>query len=181
MHSWAKEGEELRLLQFEKERDKREKREKKETDPVALCCYGMLRGDNGKMMVRFVEGRPVSQVSIDYLEWVCECLAKEGKRVLLMIWDNASWHVSKAVRAWLRSHNRSARRAQQKGEAAVRIMPFYLPVKSPWLNPIEPKWLHGKKAIVEPKRRLSADEVRTRVYGYFRCKPLEPLIQKHLP
>jgi hypothetical protein len=26
-----------------------------------------------------------------------------------------------------------------------------LPVKSPWLNPIEPRWLHGKRAIVEPQ------------------------------
>ncbi len=133
------------------------------------------------MMLRFVEGRAVSGVTVDYLEWVCERLAEEGKKVLLLIWDNAGWHVSKEVRAWIRSHNRAAREVQKKGGSAVRIMPFWLPVKSPWLNAIEPKWLHGKKAIAEPQRRLSSEEVRTRVYAYFRCKLLQPLIQKQLP
>ena len=40
---------------------------------------------------------------------------------------------------------------------------MYLPTYSPWLNPIEPKWVHGKRAIVEPDRKLTADEVRQRV------------------
>jgi hypothetical protein len=44
-----------------------------------------------------------------------------------------------------------------------------LPSKSPWLNPIEPKWVHGKRAIVEPDRLLSAQEVMTRVYAYYGC------------
>ncbi|SEI60973.1 hypothetical protein SAMN04244572_01056 [Azotobacter beijerinckii] len=52
------------------------------------------------MLLRFVKGRPVSQVTEDFLAWVCERLASEGKKALLMIWDNASWHVSHRVRAW---------------------------------------------------------------------------------
>ena len=81
-------------------------------------------------------------------------LQHAGVRVWLLIWDNASWHVSKRVRAWIRAHNRTVKR----GGAGVRILPCYLPVKSPWLNPIEPKWVHGKRAIVEPTRLLSAQE-----------------------
>ena len=38
-----------------------------------------------------------------------------------------------------------------------------LPVKSPWLNPIEPRWLHGKRAIVEPERTLTTHELMDRV------------------
>jgi hypothetical protein len=38
-----------------------------------------------------------------------------------------------------------------------------LPSKSPWLNPIEPKWVHGKRAVSEPDRLLSADELEARV------------------
>src|SRR3954470_7790782 len=38
-------------------------------DPVegakALACYGILRADTGGMMLRFVAGRPVSQVTED--------------------------------------------------------------------------------------------------------------------
>ena len=41
--------------------------------------------------------------------------------------------------------------------------------KSPWLNPIEPKWVHGKRAIVEPDRLLSAQEIMERVYAYYGC------------
>src|SRR5918995_2368932 len=141
-------------------------------DPKALACYGLLRGDTGGMMLRFVQGRPVSQVTEDFLAWACDRLAAEGKAALLLIWDNAAWHVSKRVRAWIKAHNRTAR-----AEGGVRIVACFLPVKSPWLNPIEPKWAHGKKAIVEPERLLAAREVRTRVCEYYGCEHLEPLTQ----
>jgi hypothetical protein len=45
----------------------------------------------------------------------------------------------------------------------------HLPVKSPWLNPIVPKWEHGKRAIVEPARPLSAHELADRVCTYMGC------------
>ena len=48
------------------------------------------------MHLRFVLGRPVSQVTIDFLEWLCEQVQAQGKRVLVLIWDNASWHGSQA-------------------------------------------------------------------------------------
>ena len=51
----------------------------------------------------------------------------------------------------------------------VRILVCCLPVKSPWLNPIEPKWVHGQRAIVEPARLLSAQEVADRVCSYHGC------------
>ena len=163
MHAWA-DGHPLRLVEHVVPRG--------DPDPKALSCYGLLRADTGRMMVRFVSGRPVSQVTEDYLAWVCERLRAEGKKALLLVWDNAAWHVSKRVRAWIRSHNREARAA-----GGVRIVACFLPVKSPWLNPIEPKWAHGKKAIVEPERLLAAAEVRTRVCDYYGCEHLEPLTQ----
>jgi hypothetical protein len=43
-------------------------------------------------------------------------------------------------------------------------------------NPIEPKWAHGKKAVVEPERLLAAAEVRARACDYG-CEHLEPLTQ----
>jgi len=33
-------------------------------DPVAIACYGLLRADTRQMLLRFVDGRPVSQVTI---------------------------------------------------------------------------------------------------------------------
>lgn len=164
MHAWTVPDDPLRLVERSVP--------KGDADPKALSCYGLLRADTGRMLLRFVTGRPVSQVTEDYLAWVCERLKSEGKKGLLLVWDNAAWHASKRVRAWIRAHNRKA-----KEEGGVRIVACFLPVKSPWLNPIEPKWAHGKKAIVEPEHLLSAAEVRTRVCDYYGCEHLEPLTQ----
>ena len=164
LHAWA--GEEpLRLKQLEARKD--------DPDPKALCCYGLLRADTGGMLLRFVDGRPVSQVTEEFLEWVCSRLGAEGKRVLLLVWDNASWHVSGRVRSWIKAHNRGVKR-----EGGVRILACGLPIKAPWLNPIEPCWLHGKRAILEPGRKLTAAEVKERVCEHFGCEHVEPLTQK---
>ncbi len=60
----------------------------------------------------------------------------------------------------------------------MRIVACYLPVKSPWLNAIEPKWVHGKRAIIEAERKLTAAEVEERVCRYYRCEQLERLTQQ---
>lgn len=164
LHAWT-DDEPLRLIQPEKAKD--------DPDPKALSCYGLLRADTGGMLLRFVEGRPVSQVTEEFLAWVCERLAAEGKKALLLIWDNASWHISKRVQSWIKEHNKRA-----KKEGGVRILACGLPVKSPWLNAIEPKWQHGKKAISEPERKLAAKEVRERVCSYYHCEQLPPLVQE---
>lgn len=141
--------------------------------PAALACYGIYRQDTGGMLVRFVDGRPVSQVTEDFLGWACGVFAAEGKKVFVLVWDNAAWHVSKRVRRWIGRHNRRVRRAK----TGCRIRVCGLPIKAPWLNPIEPKWVHGKRAIVEPDRKLTPDEVKERVWAHFGCKPTEPLKQ----
>jgi len=78
-------------------------------------------------------------------------------------WDNASWHRSQAVRRWSRQHNQQVKR----GAKGVRLVVCHLPSNSPWLNPIEPKWVHGKRAVSEPDRLLSANELEARVYAYY--------------
>jgi hypothetical protein len=163
LHAWT-DDQPLRLVEQTASRA--------DPDPKALCCYGLLRADDGQMLLRFVQGRPVSQVTEDFLAWVCTRLAAEGKKALLLVWDNASWHISQRVRDWIKAHNRQA-----KQEGGVRILACRLPSKSPWLNPIEPKWAHGKKAIVEPERLLTAQEVQTRVCTHYHCDQEEPLKQ----
>lgn len=59
------------------------------------------------------------------------------------------------------------------GKKGVRILPFYLPTQSPWLNPIEPKWVHGKRNVVEGNGLLTANQLIERVSAYYRS-PLEP-------
>ena len=117
------------------------------------------------MLLRFVDGQPCGAMTTQYLAWLCTQLAYDGLTALLLIWDNASWHKSHAVRAWIKAHNYLVKHQA----ARVRILPFLLPIKSPWLNPIEPKWVHGKRAVVEPDRTLPALELAQRVCGYFDC------------
>jgi hypothetical protein len=164
MHAWTGAGP-LRLVERDVPRS--------DPDPKALSCYGVLRQDTGGMLLRFVRGRPVSQVTEDFLAWVCDRLSAEGKTALLLVWDNASWHISRRVRAWIKARN-----VRAKAEAGVRIVACPLPVKAPWLNPIEPKWAHGKTAIVEPDRLLTADQVKDRVFAYYGCEPSPSLEQK---
>jgi hypothetical protein len=139
--------------------------------PEAVACYGLLRQDTGGMLLRFCDGRPVSATTEEYLGWACRELAAEGKRVLVLIWDNAAWHVSQRVKRWIARHNRRVAR-EKKG---CRIRVCGLPIKAPWLNPIEPKWVHGKRAVVEPDRKLTADELRDRVHDYYGCPRHPPL------
>lgn len=141
--------------------------------PEALGCYGLLRGDTGGMLLRVVAGRPVSRVTEDFLAWACDRPAAEGKTAPLRARGNASWHISRRVRAWIKAHNRRA-----KATGGGRIVACRLPIKSPWPNPIEPQGAHGKKAVVEPGRLLTAQEVKERVCAYYGCERSEPLVQK---
>jgi hypothetical protein len=121
--------------------------------------------------LRFVDGRPVSGITTRFLAWCCEKLEAAGKRVWVLIWDNASWHTSKEVKEWIASHNRRVK----KSGRGVRIISCLLPKQSPWLNAIEPKWIHGKRKVVEPDGLLTAYELADRVCGVFDCPHYEHL------
>lgn len=169
LHSWQAD-EPLRLQQKERERN--------DPEPQAISCYGGWLQREGKMHLRFVEGQPNSTITIAYLRWLAGELAAGGKTRAVVVWDNAPWHVSKAVKGWLREHNQAALAARRKGEAAVQLVPCWLPTKSPWLNPIEVQWVHGKRAVVEPSRKLSAEELEGRVCSYYKCEPQAHLAQE---
>jgi hypothetical protein len=48
-------------------------------EPKALACYGLWLPERVRMLLRFVEGRPVSPVTCAFLGWVAEQLAAEGR------------------------------------------------------------------------------------------------------
>jgi hypothetical protein len=126
-----------------------------------------------KVWLRFVDGRPVSAITTRFLSWCCQKLEAVGKRVWVLIWENASWHVSKEVREWIAAHNREVK---DSGEGGVRIISCLLPTKSPWLTgSMEPKWVHGKRKVVEPEGLLTAYELAERVCAVFDCPHYEHL------
>ena len=57
----------------------------------------------------------------------------------------------------------------KRGETAVRLVACRLPVKRPWRNPIEPKWVHGKRRAVAPDRTLTARETAERACAALGC------------
>jgi transposase len=163
VHSWVEAGDPVRLLQKEPRKD--------DPEPKALSCYGLYLPGLAESWLRFVDGRPVSAITTQFLEWSCRRLRQRGKKALLLIWDNASWHKSHEVRDWIDAHNR---RVKESGRG-VRIVACPLPTKSPWLNAIEPKWIHSKRKVTELDRLLGAYELADRVCGVFGCPHYEHL------
>lgn len=161
VYAWMGDDQVLRLVEQSVAKD--------DPDPKALSCYGLLVrqvDEPDQIWLRFVDGRPVSAITTQYLAWCSEKLAAAGKKVLVLTWDNASWHISREVRGWLREHNRRV-----KGEGqGVRIITCCLPIKSPWLNPIEAHWVHGKRKVAEPASLLSSQELADRVCAHFGCQ-----------
>lgn len=164
LHAFSQAGKPMRLVG--------RSQEKGDPDPKALAAYGMLvrstepgGGMDERVLLRFVDGRPVSSITTRFLHWSLGRLEAMGKKALLLIWDNASWHVSREVEEWIAAHNR---RVKESG-SGVRVVTCLLPVKSPWLNPIEPMWVHGKRKVVEPEGPLDAHELADRACEVFGC------------
>ncbi|MBI3964131.1 MAG: transposase [Chloroflexi bacterium] len=164
MHAWADDSQPLRLVQ--------QTVANADPDRKALACSGLLLPASNEVWRRFLDGRPVSAVTTVFLAWCGQELAARGKTALLLLWDNAAWHLSQAVQTWIRQHNRQTKQTGQ----GVRLIVCPLPIKSPWLNPIEPRWVHTKRRVVEPTRLLPARELAARV-----CDALGCTYHEHIP
>jgi hypothetical protein len=172
LHSWVEHRQSTKLIQ--------QTYTKADPDPKALACYGLLvrwKNDKAhlkeKIWLRFVAGNPCKELTLKYLQWSCSKARQAGRRVLVMFWDHASWHVSQVVMDWVHKHNRQVKQARK----GVRLLICFLPKKSPWLNSIEPMWIHAKRKVVEPDRKLSAQEVVSRVCLVF-ANPVLAFLQK---
>jgi hypothetical protein len=148
-------------------------RPKDDPDPKVLACYGLLlrwhpsqEPPKEEVWLRFVVGRPISGVTTAFLWWVCGKLEALGKKALLLVWDNASWHISQEVKGWIKDHHR---RVKEEGKG-IRILTGPRPIKSPWLNPIEPHWVHAKGKVAEADGLLAAGELAQRVCDQFGCQ-----------
>jgi hypothetical protein len=161
LYSWVEGKESLRLIEQSVAKD--------DPDSKAMACYGLLVRDGlssqDETWLRFVDGRPVSEITTTYLAWCCTKFEAKGKKVFVLVWDNASWHVGKKVQGWIKAHNRQVK-LEGKG---IRIVQCRLPIKSPWLNPIEPYWVHGKRKVAEADGHLSSHELMERVCALFGC------------
>src|SRR5512143_58325 len=105
------------------------------------------------MLLRFVDGRPVSAMTCAFLAWVTERLAAAGIRVLALRWDNASWHTSRAVRGWITAHNRHVKASRQGCRMLVCRLPRKEPVAQPDRAQVGPRQARRGRADAHAHRR----------------------------
>ncbi len=153
LQAWAAAGEALHLIARTPGRDEPNK---------ALACYGARRQDTQAVLLYLCDGQPKSEYTWLMITRLLAVARQENKRVLAIIWDHASWHKSKRLKQWLRTYNQQAKR---KGD--VRVFILLLPKQSPWLNSIEPCWIHAKRKVCEPDGKLSVDELKRRLCAHF--------------
>jgi hypothetical protein len=91
----------------------------------------------------------------------------------MLMWAHAFGHISREVRQWIRWHNGTV-----KHTGGGRLIRCRLPSKSPWLNPIAPKWVQGKRAVAEPVRPLAVAELMQRICADDHCSREEPIVHK---
>jgi len=156
-HAWAAQGRPLRLVQ---------PAIPPKTEYKALACYGAVRQDTQQVALSFTSGQPNSADTLAFLPHLLMVARREHKQVVVVIWDNASWHKAKAVRSWIHTHNRQAKRDHD-----VRLLTCLLPKQSPWLNPIEPRWIHAKRKVCEPHDTRSPLELKRRLAAHFKTIP----------
>ena len=153
MHSWAAPGQPLRLV---------ERQPKPGEADQAIACFGAVRQDCGERFLYFCDGQPNTDNIILMLKRLLLVAQREGKHVLAVIWDRASWHKSKKLRRWINAYNQFAKR-----HGKVRLLTCLLPIKSPWLNPMEAHWIHAKRKVAEPDGELTAFQLKQRLCTHF--------------
>lgn len=75
--------------------------------------------------------------------------ATHGHRFLVIVWDNAPWHLARRLHRLLARYNRHAKR-----HGRMRVLLFALPIKAPWLMPLEAVFGQTKRAV-GPRERKS--------------------------
>lgn len=132
----------------------------------ALACYGAVRHGTNQMLLAFCPGQPHSDFTLAFLPQIIAATAAAQKQIAIVVWDHASWHKSKRVKCWVHAHNKKV-----KATGGVRIIIWLLPKKAPWLNPIEPHWLHGKRAVLEPgATELTPTILTQRLCAYYQTE-----------
>jgi hypothetical protein len=144
--------------------------------PKALACEGRRRRprpqEAHQRWRRLGAGRPGRAGTLEVLAWGSAHRVAQGGTALRLLWANASWHRSHAVRHGRRPHTQQGKR----GAVGVRGVGCPLPSHSPWLTPLAPQGVQGKRAVAAADRLRSADELAARVSAYEGGQREAPLV-----
>lgn len=142
-HMWMRKGEQVRIPTPIQNKD--------------VHLYGALELNSGEIFSTFhPKGR--SEYTICYLE---QLEANYPEQQILVLWDQARYHTSKAVTEWLEQH--------------PRITTMLLPKYAADLNPIEAIWRHLKNRVAANLTR-SLKAIKEAVIRFFKeHQPIELL------
>ena len=112
-----------------------------------FVLYGALDVLTGKVLA---ETHPKGRS--DYTKDFLTSLLSEVEGKILLVWDNASWHTSKAVGKLIEKHE--------------RLEVLALPTRSPQANPIEDLWRRLKNSVAANLER-SLDALRAACREFF--------------
>jgi len=111
--------------------------------------YGFLNITNG-VQHAFKKERQNSVITVKVLEALCK--EYKGKKIVLY-WDNAPWHRSKEVKAWL-----------SKAGCKIRLELF--PPYAPELNPQEHVWKEGRSKTTHNQFIENIDQATDKFVDY---------------
>lgn len=127
----------------------------------AWVLYAALEVVSGKVQRHYAPRCNQTQVR-QQLEHLLQHYQSERKRVLVVLWDNASWHTAKALRHWYHRYNQQAKR-----EGGIRLWLVPLPSRSPWLNAIEAVFGQAKRHIVGNRRVHPPSRLKQKTERYY--------------
>ena len=127
-----------------------------EVDKTAL--FAALDDETQESFLRWADGQPNSERMIVFLKSLMAHWTEKGKRFIVLFWDRASFHTSRRVRCWIRDYNQQA-----KAQGLTRLIPFWLPSRSPWLMPLEAVFGSVKHRVLGDRSFESLFELRVAV------------------
>ena len=132
------------------------------------ALYAALNDETQEALLSWSEGQPNIANTLRFLEHLMAHYRTQGTKVVVLFWDHAAWHTSRATRAWLKAYNQNAKRV-----GLTRILVCYLPKRSPWLMPLEPVFGWTKHQILGPRVFASLDELKQSVERAFQDRITE--------
>lgn len=127
----------------------------------AWVLYAALEAVSGKVHRHYAPRCNQTQVR-QQLENLLQHFEAEGKRVLVVLWDNASWHTAQALRQWYHRYNQQAKR-----DGRIRLLLVRLPSRSPWLNALEAVFGQAKRHIVGNRTVRPPSRLKQKTERYY--------------
>ena len=112
----------------------------------------------------------MSAMTTQFLGWCCHRLLRRGKKALLLIWDNASWHKSREVRLDHRPQPQGQRKQPWSTDSSL------LPAHQESVAERHRAQMGSRQTQSHRAREaLGAYELADRVCGIFDCPHYEHL------